>query len=66
MRKPGSPCNPYAASSPDSSKDGGSSPFLDPLNPSKIILPPLGVSSYNQNSVKSKGRIISPMDSRYR
>ncbi|KAK7853336.1 potassium channel akt2/3 [Quercus suber] len=33
---------------------------------SKIILPPLGASSYNQNQIKSKGRIISPMDSRYR
>ncbi|XVE49090.1 hypothetical protein DITRI_Ditri01bG0054200 [Diplodiscus trichospermus] len=33
---------------------------------SKLILPPLGVSSYNQNQIKSKGWIISPMDSRYR
>nr|POF20957.1 potassium channel akt2/3 [Quercus suber] len=36
-----------------------------PLNKrklSKIILPPLGASNYNQ----SKGRIIDPMDSRYR
>ncbi|XVE66936.1 hypothetical protein DITRI_Ditri08aG0119700 [Diplodiscus trichospermus] len=33
---------------------------------SKFILPPLGVSSYNQNETKSKGWIISPMDSRYR
>ncbi|XP_037496368.1 potassium channel AKT2/3 isoform X2 [Jatropha curcas] len=33
---------------------------------SKIILPPLGVSSYNQNPTESKGWIISPMDSRYR
>ncbi|XVF45243.1 hypothetical protein PTKIN_Ptkin02bG0189400 [Pterospermum kingtungense] len=32
---------------------------------SKFILPPLGVSSYNQNQTKSKW-IISPMDSRYR
>lgn len=33
-------------------------------NVSKLILPPLGVSK--QNSVCSKGWIISPMDSRYR
>ncbi|XP_050210414.1 potassium channel AKT2/3 [Mercurialis annua] len=33
---------------------------------SKIILPPLGVSTYNHNPVHSKGWIISPMDSRYR
>ena len=33
---------------------------------SKLILPPLGVTSYNQNQIKSKGWIISPMDSRYR
>ncbi|PKI74853.1 hypothetical protein CRG98_004625 [Punica granatum] len=35
-------------------------------NISKLILPPLGVSSSNQNPVQSKGWIISPMDSRYR
>lgn len=35
-------------------------------NLSKVILPPLGVSSYNQNPVAAKGWIISPMDSRYR
>uniref|UniRef100_A0A5B6YZR5 Potassium channel n=1 Tax=Davidia involucrata TaxID=16924 RepID=A0A5B6YZR5_DAVIN len=34
---------------------------------SKLILPPLGASSFNdQNQIQSKGRIISPMDSRYR
>ncbi|GMP39276.1 hypothetical protein CsSME_00010174 [Camellia sinensis var. sinensis] len=33
---------------------------------SKIILPPLGVSGYNQNQNESNGKIISPMDSRYR
>ncbi|XP_022763287.1 potassium channel AKT2/3-like [Durio zibethinus] len=33
---------------------------------SKLILPPLGVSSYNQNQIKSKGWIISPLDSKYR
>lgn len=36
---------------------------LELKNLSKIILPPLGVSSSNQNP---KGWIISPMDSRYR
>ncbi|MED6207356.1 RAC-beta serine/threonine-protein kinase [Stylosanthes scabra] len=37
-------------------------------NVSKLILPPLGVSSnkYEQNPVDSRGWIISPMDSRYR
>ncbi|XP_057494473.1 potassium channel AKT2/3-like isoform X2 [Actinidia eriantha] len=33
---------------------------------SKVILPPLGVSTCNQNQTESKGRIITPMDSRYR
>ncbi|EEF32836.1 Potassium channel AKT2/3, putative [Ricinus communis] len=33
---------------------------------SKIILPPLGVSSYNNNPIETRGWIISPMDSRYR
>ncbi|GKV22659.1 hypothetical protein SLEP1_g32509 [Rubroshorea leprosula] len=31
----------------------------------KIILPPLGVSNFNQNEMNSKGWFISPMDSRY-
>ncbi|GKV21192.1 hypothetical protein SLEP1_g31190 [Rubroshorea leprosula] len=35
-------------------------------NLSKIILPPLGVSNYNQNQINSKGWIIYPVDSRYR
>ncbi|KFK28793.1 hypothetical protein AALP_AA7G048900 [Arabis alpina] len=35
-------------------------------NLSKLILPPLGVASYNQNHICSSGWIISPMDSRYR
>ncbi|KAL1336370.1 hypothetical protein HN51_030742 [Arachis hypogaea] len=35
-------------------------------NVSKLILPPLGVSSNNQNHVESRAWIISPMDSRYR
>ncbi|KAM7250623.1 hypothetical protein ACFE04_022506 [Oxalis oulophora] len=35
---------------------------------SKVILPPLGVSSYNSytSNIHSKGWIISPMDSKYR
>ncbi|OAY44946.1 potassium channel AKT2/3 [Manihot esculenta] len=33
---------------------------------SKIILPPLGVSSYNHNPIETKGWIISPMNSKYR
>ncbi|KAI3991020.1 hypothetical protein MKX01_026204 [Papaver californicum] len=33
---------------------------------SKLILPPLGASNYNQNQILSNGRIITPMDSRYR
>ncbi|KAM0946329.1 putative cyclic nucleotide-binding domain, potassium channel, voltage-dependent, EAG/ELK/ERG [Dioscorea sansibarensis] len=35
-------------------------------NLSKLILPPLGVSSYNQSQFDNRGKIISPMDSRYR
>lgn len=35
-------------------------------NLSKLILPPLGVSGYNQTQINNSGRIISPMDSRYR
>ncbi|KAE8690628.1 hypothetical protein F3Y22_tig00110893pilonHSYRG00131 [Hibiscus syriacus] len=45
--------------------DEGSSLSLSNL--SKIILPPLGASSYNHNSqTSSTGWIISPMDTRYR
>lgn len=40
------------------------SPSFNLRNVSKLILPPLGVSS--QNPVNSKGWIVSPMDSRYR
>lgn len=43
-----------------------SSGELDLRNLSKVILPPLGVSTSNQNQIQSKGWIISPMDSRYR
>ncbi|KAG6711354.1 hypothetical protein I3842_05G049000 [Carya illinoinensis] len=35
-------------------------------NLSNFIIPPLGVSTYNQNQTQSKGWIISPLDSRYR
>lgn len=35
-------------------------------NLSKLILPPLGASSYDQIQTQFKGRIILPMDSRYR
>lgn len=35
-------------------------------NLSKLILPPLGVASYNQNQIISSGWVISPLDSRYR
>lgn len=41
----------------------------DPLslrNLSKFIIPPLGVSSYNQNQTDSKGWVTTPMDSTYR
>ncbi|KAM5574453.1 potassium channel AKT2/3 [Rosa sericea] len=44
-----------------------SSSDLNLRNLSKLILPPLGVSSYNQpTQMHSKGWIILPMDSRYR
>lgn len=33
---------------------------------SKLVLPPLGVPGYNQAQMECRGRIISPMDSRYR
>ncbi|CAL9192900.1 potassium channel AKT2 [Musa acuminata AAA Group] len=35
-------------------------------NLSKLVLPPLGVSTYNQNQNDSRGKVILPMDSRYR
>nr|XP_016440447.1 PREDICTED: potassium channel AKT2/3-like [Nicotiana tabacum] len=35
-------------------------------NLSKLILPPLGSSGYNQNQTLQKGNTISPMTSRYR
>ncbi|CAK9151139.1 unnamed protein product [Ilex paraguariensis] len=35
-------------------------------NLSKLMLPPLGASNYNQNQIEPKWWIISPMNSRYR
>ncbi|KAK7328292.1 hypothetical protein VNO77_22395 [Canavalia gladiata] len=45
-------------------KEDYMAPSFNLRNVSKLILPPLGVSS--QNPVNSKGWILSPMDSRYR
>lgn len=39
---------------------------LNLQNLSKLILPPLGASTNNQNHIQSKGRIITPMNSKYR
>eukprot|EP00262_Sarcandra_glabra_P001867 TRINITY_DN12029_c0_g1_i1.p1 TRINITY_DN12029_c0_g1~~TRINITY_DN12029_c0_g1_i1.p1 ORF type:complete len:786 (-),score=92.54 TRINITY_DN12029_c0_g1_i1:18-2375(-) len=52
-----------------STSRGGDDDKLASLNLrslSKLILPPLGASSYSDNQIKSKGRVISPMGSRYR
>ncbi|KAK6156985.1 hypothetical protein DH2020_011233 [Rehmannia glutinosa] len=43
----------------------GSSGDLNLKNLSKLIVPPLGASGYNSHN-DSNGRILSPMDSRYR
>ncbi|KAK6136509.1 hypothetical protein DH2020_029745 [Rehmannia glutinosa] len=43
----------------------GSSGDLNLKNLSKLIVPPLGASGYNNHN-DSNGRILSPMDSRYR
>ncbi|XP_028757457.1 potassium channel AKT2/3-like [Neltuma alba] len=51
---------------PDHVEEDNMSPSFHLRNISKLILPPLGASSYNQNPVQTKGWIISPMDSRYR
>lgn len=51
---------------PDHLDEDNVSPSFNLQNVSKLILPPLGVSSYNQNPVETKGWIISPMDTRYR
>ncbi|GLU02936.1 hypothetical protein SLE2022_201660 [Rubroshorea leprosula] len=50
----------------DRTETGNTASDLSLSNLSKIILPPLGVSNYNQNQINSKGWIISPVDSRYR
>lgn len=50
----------------DVEEDPDRSSSLELQNVSKLILPPLGASTYNPNPVLSKGWIISPMDSRYR
>lgn len=46
-------------------RDDGSSSF-NLRNLSKLILPPLGVSGYVQTQAVCRGKVISPMDSRYR
>jgi hypothetical protein len=51
---------------PQHHEENGFSSPLSLRNLSKLILPPLGSSSFNQSQIESKGWIISPMDSRYR
>ncbi|XP_010539347.1 PREDICTED: potassium channel AKT2/3 isoform X2 [Tarenaya hassleriana] len=51
---------------PEKGKGEDDASSLSLSNLSKLILPPLGVASYNQNHISSSGWIISPMDSRYR
>ncbi|XP_030552766.2 potassium channel AKT2/3 [Rhodamnia argentea] len=46
--------------------DSSSTKSLSLKNLSKLILPPLGSSTYNQNQIESRGWVVSPMDSRYR
>ncbi|CAL9121550.1 unnamed protein product [Musa textilis] len=46
--------------------DEESSESFNLRNLSKLVLPPLGVSTYNQNQNDSRGKVILPMDSRYR
>lgn len=48
------------------SNSSSSSSDLSLRNLSKLILPPLGASSYNQTQMHSNRWIISPMDSTYR
>lgn len=49
-----------------SSSSSSTSSSVDPKSLSKLIIPPLGAfDSYNYQNV-CKGRIISPMSSRYR
>lgn len=74
MEVKGSPYNTCTASNMkkccrqnrSQNKNGESTTSVNLRNLSKIILPPLGVSSNNQSLMESKGRVISPMDSRYR
>ncbi|KAL3729577.1 hypothetical protein ACJRO7_026669 [Eucalyptus globulus] len=47
-------------------EDSSSSNSLSLKNLSKLILPPLGASTDSQNQIESRGRVVSPMDSRYR
>ncbi|KAL6010653.1 hypothetical protein ACLOJK_001090 [Asimina triloba] len=47
-------------------RDDENSASLNLRNLSKVILPPLGVSSCNQPQPHARRRIITPMDSRYR
>nr|ABF85695.1 potassium channel [Nicotiana rustica] len=49
-----------------SNNSGTNSDELSFRNLSKLILPPLGSNGYNQNQTQQKGKIITPMDSRYR
>nr|BAA84085.1 potassium channel [Nicotiana paniculata] len=49
-----------------SNNSGTNSEELSFRNLSKLILPPLGSNGYNQNQTQQKGKIITPMDSRYR
>lgn len=48
------------------SRDDEESASMYLRNLSKLILPPLGVSSDNQTQINATGKIISPMDTRYR
>ncbi|KAK4476850.1 hypothetical protein RD792_016012 [Penstemon davidsonii] len=50
----------------DEEKEEEISEELSFKNLSKLVVPPLGASGYNICQNESKGRIISPMDSRYR
>ncbi|XP_058091177.1 potassium channel AKT2 isoform X2 [Magnolia sinica] len=47
-------------------RDDENSASLNLRNLSKLILPPLGASSFNQTQINSTRKIITPMDSRYR
>ncbi|KAK3419797.1 hypothetical protein EUGRSUZ_G00560 [Eucalyptus grandis] len=47
-------------------EESSSTNSLSLKNLSKLILPPLGASTDSQNQIESRGRVLSPMDSRYR